>query len=277
MGHRMKLPRRRFLHLGAGAAALPAVWRVAWAQTYPTRPVHIIAPFPPGGTTDTSARLIGHWLSERLGQPFIVENRPGGGSIVGTEAVVKATPDGYTLLIVSVVNAISATLYEKLNFDFIRDITPVAGILRVPNVIVVNPSFPAKTVPEFIAYAKANPGKINMATAGNGSTPHIFGELFKMMAGVDLLTVHYRGGGPALADLLGGQVQVIFDPSLEAIGYIKAGKLRALAVTSATRSAALPDIPTIASLCRATRRAVGVEWVRQGTRPSRSSTSSTRR
>jgi tripartite-type tricarboxylate transporter receptor subunit TctC len=242
----MKLPRRRhFLHLAAGAVALPAVSRIAWAQAYPTRPVRIIVGFPGGSPSDIGARLIGQWLSERLGQPFVIENRPGAGSNVGTEFVVRAPPDGYTLLMVTATNAVNATLYDQLNFNFISDIAPVASIVRNPGVMVVNPSFPAKTVPEFIAYAKANPGKINMATAGLGTNQHIYGELFKVMAGVDLVPVHYRGSPPALTDLLGGQVQVIFDVLLSSITYIKAGKLRALAVTTATRSAALPDIPTV--------------------------------
>ncbi|MFZ0990148.1 MAG: tripartite tricarboxylate transporter substrate binding protein [Xanthobacteraceae bacterium] len=241
----MKLPRRTFLHLAAAAAALPAMPRVASTLDYPSRPVRIIVGFAPGGTSDISARLVGQWLSERLGRQFITENKTGAAGIIAAEYVVKAAPDGYTLLAFASAAAINATLYTNLNFNFIRDIAPVASILRVPNVILVNPSFPAATVPEFIAYAKANPGKINMATAGIGSTPHIFGELFKMMTGVNLLTVHYRGGGPALTDLLGGQVQVMFDPVGEAVGYIKAGRLRALAVTSATRLPALPDIPTV--------------------------------
>ena len=241
----MKLPRREFLHLSAAAIALPAVARSAWAETYPARPVHIIVGFAAGGPNDISARLIGQWLSERLGQQFVVENRPGAGGNVATEFVVRAPADGYTLLLVPAPAAINATLYDNLNFNFIRDIAPVAGILRVPEVMVVNPAVPANTVPEFIAYAKANPGKINMASAGNGSVPHVAGELFKFMTGVDLVRVGYRGGGPALVDLMGGQVQVMFEPTLSTIGYIRAGKLRALAVTSATRSAALPDVPTV--------------------------------
>jgi tripartite-type tricarboxylate transporter receptor subunit TctC len=241
----MKLPRRTFLHLAAAAAALPAMPRVASTLDYPSRPVRIIVGFAPGGTSDISARLVGQWLSERLGRQFITENKTGAAGIIAAEYVVKAAPDGYTLLAFASAAAINATLYTNLNFNFIRDVAPVASILRVPNVILVNPSFPAATVPEFIAYARANPGKINMATAGIGSTPHIFGELFKMMTGVNLLTVHYRGGGPALTDLLGGQVQVMFDPVGEAVGYIQAGRLRALAVTSATRLPALPDIPTV--------------------------------
>ena len=242
----MKLPRRSFLHLAAGAAALPAMSRIARAQAYPTRPVRIVVGFPPGGTTDISARLIGQWLSQRLGQQFVVDNRPGAGGSIAIEMVARGTPDGDTLLVAGLPLATNAILYTNLNFNVIRDIAPVAGILRVPNVIMVNTSFPTKTLPEFIAYARANPGMINMATAGIGSTLHIFGELFKMMVGVNLVTVHYHGGGPALTDLLGGRVQVIFDPLGEAMGYIRAGKLRALAVTSATRAAAVPDIPTVA-------------------------------
>jgi len=241
----VELPRRKFLHLAVSTAALPIASHLVWAQSYPSRPVRIIVGFAPGGTSDISARLVGQWLSERLGRQFITENKTGAAGNIAAEYVVNAAPDGYTLLVFASAAAINATLYTNLNFNFIRDIAPVASILRVPNVILVNPSFPAATVPEFIAYAKANPGKINMATAGIGSTPHIFGELFKMMTGVNLLTVHYRGGGPALTDLLGGQVQVMFDPVGEAVGYIKAGRLRALAVTSATRLPALPDIPTV--------------------------------
>src|SRR5215471_12841038 len=241
----MKLPRRQFLHLATGAAALPAVARLAWAQTYPTRPVRIIIGYAPGASADTTARLMAQWLSERLGQSVVVESRPGGGTNIATEAVVRATPDGYTLLMVGTAQAINATLYNKLNFHFIRDITPVAGLIRFPNVIVVNPSVPAKTVPELIAYAKASPGKISMASAGIGSGPHVAGELFKMMTGVDMVHVPYRGGGPALTDLLGGQVQVYFPTTVSSIGYIRAGRLRALAVTTATRSDALPDIPTV--------------------------------
>ena len=239
MGNAIKLPRRSFLHLAAGAAALPAMSRIARAQTYPTRPVRIIVGFPPGGTTGISARLIGQWLSQRLGQQFVVDNRPGAGGNVAFEMVARGTPDGYTLLVAGLPVATNAILYTNLNFNVIRDIAPVAGILRVPNVIMVNPRF-RPDLPEFIAYARANPGMINMATAGIGSTLHIFGELFKMMVGVNLVTVHYHGGGPALTDLLGGRVHVIFDPLGEAMGYIRAGKLRALAVTSATRAAAVP-------------------------------------
>jgi tripartite-type tricarboxylate transporter receptor subunit TctC len=240
------LGRRKFLHLAAGAAALPAFSRIAWAQAYPTRPVRLIAPFAAGGTSDTVARLMGQWLSERLGQPFVIEDRPGAGSNIGTEAVVRASADGYTLLMAGGYNAINATLYDKLNFNFIRDITAVAGIVRVPSVMVVHPSVPATTVLEFIAYAKSNPGKITMASAGKGAPSHLAGELFKIMAGIDMVHVPYRGGGPAVTDLIGGQVQVMFATTVETIGYIKAGRLRALAVTTATRSDALPDIPTVA-------------------------------
>jgi tripartite-type tricarboxylate transporter receptor subunit TctC len=242
----MKLPhRRQFLHLAAGAVALPAVSRIARAQTYPARPVRILVGFSPGGATDISARLMGQWLSERLGQPFVIENRPGAGSNIATEAVVRAAPDGYTLLLVAPTSAINATLYEKLNFNFIRDIAPIATISRETYLITVNPSVPAKTVPEFIAYAKANPGKLSMASAGNGTPTHVVGELFKMMTGVNLVHVPYRGGAPALTDLLGGQVEVMFTAMASSIEYIRAGKLRALAVTTATRSAALPDVPTV--------------------------------
>jgi tripartite-type tricarboxylate transporter receptor subunit TctC len=241
----MKLPRRKFLHLAAGAAALPALSRNARAQTYPARPVRIIVGFSPGGTADIVARLIGQWLSERLGQPFIIENRPGASSNIAVEAVVRASPDGYTLLQVVATNAINATLYDRLNFNFIRDIAPVASIARVPLVMEVNPSVPAKTVPEFIAYAKANPGKISMASAGIGTPGHVGGELFKMMTGVDMLHVPYRGSAPMVTDLLGGQVQAAFDNLPVSIEHISAGKLRALAVTTATRSEALPDVPTV--------------------------------
>jgi tripartite-type tricarboxylate transporter receptor subunit TctC len=241
----MKLPRRRFLHLAAGAVALPAVSRIASAQAYPTRPVRIIVGFPAGGPADIIARLMGQWLSERLGQPFVIENRPGAGSNIGTEVAVRAPSDGYTLLLANTTNAINATLYDNLNFNFIRDIAPVASIVRGPNVMEVHPSFPAKTVPEFIAYAKANPGKINFASGGNGSTAQLAGELFKMMADVDMVQVPYKGSAPALTDLLGGQVQVMFDLVISSIEHIRAGRLRALAVTTATRLRALPDIPTV--------------------------------
>jgi len=241
----MKLPRRNFLQLAAGAAALPVVSPIASAQTYPSRPVHWIVPFAPGGGSDIIARLVGQWLSERLGQPFVVENRPGAASNIATEAVVRAPADGYTLLQCATPNAVNATLYEKLNFNFIRDIAPVASISREVNVMVVHPSFPAKTVREFIAYNKANPAKITMASVGIGSTTHIFGELFKMMADVTMLNVPYRGQAPALADLLAGQVQIMFPLISSCIEYIRADKLRALAVTTATRAEALPDIPTV--------------------------------
>jgi len=241
----MKLPRRNFLHLAAGAAALPAVSRIARAQNYPTRPVRIVVGFPPGGGADIVARLIGQWLSERLGQSFVIENRPGAGSNIGTEAVVRALPDGYTLLLVQAANAINTTLYDKLNFNFIRDIAPVAGIMVVPNVMLVHPSVPAKTVPEFIAYAKAHPGKINLGSGGIGGPSHVAGELFKIMTGTDMLLVSYRGAGPSLVDLLAGQVQVGFQTLPSSIEYIRAHKLRALAVTTATRSGALPDLPTV--------------------------------
>jgi tripartite-type tricarboxylate transporter receptor subunit TctC len=241
----MTLPRRRFLHLAAGAAALPAVSRIAWAQSYPLRPVRVIVGFAAGGTTDVLARMIGQWLSERLGQPFLIENRPGAGTNIATEAVVKSAPDGYTLLMVSPPNTINATLYEKLNFNFLRDIAAVAAIARVPNVMEVNPAVPAKTVAEFIAYAKANPGKLSFASAGVGSSQHLSGEMFKMMAGVDMVHVPYRGGAPALTDLIGGQVQLMFDNVSSSIEHIRAGKLRPLAVSTATRSDALPDIPTV--------------------------------
>jgi tripartite-type tricarboxylate transporter receptor subunit TctC len=241
----LKFPRRRFLRLAAVAVALPAVSCNAWAQTYPTRPVRWVVPFPPGGPADISARLMGQWLSERLGQPFTIENKPGAGGNIGTELVVRAPADGYVLLLVGSFNATNATLYEKLNFNFIRDIAPIAGIMRNPLIMEVNPSVPAKTVPEFIAYAKSNPGKINMASGGNGSPQHLAGELFQMMTGVPMVHVPYRGSTPMLTDLLGGQVQVTFDPMLSSIEHIRTGKLRALAVTTAARSEALPDIPTV--------------------------------
>jgi len=241
----MKLPRRQFLHLAAGAAVLPAMTRIARAQAYPSRPVRIIVPFAPAGNIDLIARLIGQWLSERLGQSFVIENRPGAGTNVATEAVVRAPPDGYTLLQASSASAWNATLYEKLNFNFIRDIAPVAGVIRAPFVMEVNPSVPTKTVPEFIAHAKANPGKISMASAGIGSGPHVTGELFKMMAGVNMVHVPYRGSGPALTDLISGQVQIYFDGLPSSIEHIRTGKLRALAVTTAARSEVLPDIPSL--------------------------------
>ena len=242
----MKLPhRRQFLHLAAGAAALPAVSRVARAQVYPSRPVRIVVGFPAGGSFDVVARLFGQWLSERLGQPFIVENRSGAGGNIGTEVVVNAQPDGYTLLLVNDTHAVNATLYEKLNFDFIRDIAPIASIASVPNVMQVNPAVPAQSVSEFIAYAKANPGKINMASGGNGSPAHVSGELFKIMTGVNMLHVPYRGGAPAIADLIGGQVQVMFGNIPQSIEILKSGKLRPLGVTTATRLDVLPEVPTV--------------------------------
>ena len=241
----MILPRRRFLHVAGGAAALSAsVPWVARAQTYPAQPVRIVVGFPPGGPTDIVARLIGQYLSERLGQQFVVENRSGAGGNIAADMVVRAQPDGYTLLLVSAANAIGATLYENLNFVFLRDIAPVAGVIRVPNVMEVNPSIPTWTVPEFIAYAKANPGKINMAGV-NGTTLHLAGELFKMMAGVDMVYVPYKGAAPALTDLVGGQVQVLFDTVSSSIEHIRSGRLRALAVTTATPSKALPGIPSL--------------------------------
>jgi tripartite-type tricarboxylate transporter receptor subunit TctC len=241
----MKLPRRHFLQLAAGVSALPLLPRIATAQTYPSRPVRWIVGFAPGGGNDIVARLMGQWLSERTGQAFIIENRPGAGTNIATEVVVHAPPDGYTLLLVGLPNASNASLYERLSFNFIRDITPAAGIARSPQVMVVHPSVPAKTVPEFIAYAKANPGKVNMGSAGTGSVTHLAGELFKMMAGVNLAHVPFRGNGPALAAMLGGQVEVQFPSVASAIEYIRTGKLRGLAVTGATRSQALPDLPTV--------------------------------
>jgi tripartite-type tricarboxylate transporter receptor subunit TctC len=241
----VSFPRRRFLQLTGGAAALPLVCRIAGAQAYPTRPVRIIVGFAPGGTQDIIARLLGQWLSERLGQPFVIENRPGGGGNVGAEAVVRAPPDGHALLLIGSPNMINATLYKNLNFNFISDIAPVASINRAPFVMEVNQTFPAKSVPEFIAYAKANPGKINMASAGTGTGLHVAGELFKMMTGVNMIHVPYRSAGPALADLIGGQVQVMFDAIPASIEHLRAGRLRALAVTSATRLEALPDIPAV--------------------------------
>ena len=242
----MKLPRRNFLHLAAGAAALPAVSRFAWGETYPSRPVRIVVTSAAGNAPDIIARLIGQWLSERLGQQFIVENRSGGGGNIGTEAVVKSPADGYTLIMIATNNAINTSLYEKLNFNFMRDIAPVASMVRSPNALVVNPSVPAKTIPEFIAYAKANRGKVNMASSGNGTSPHVAGELFKMMTGVDMIHVPYRGAAPALTDLLGGQVQAMIASTAATIPYIKSGKLHPLAVTTSTRLEVLPDIPTVA-------------------------------
>ena len=241
----MKLLRRQFLHLAAGATALPAISRVARAQAYPSRPVRWIVGFAPGGGNDIVARLMGQWLSERLGQPFVIENRPGAGTNIATEVVVNAPPDGYTLLLAGIPNAFNASLFGKLKFNFIRDIAPVAGIIRMPFVMVVNPSVPANTVPEFIAYAKANPGKVNMASAGTGGGTHLAGELFKIMAGVNLMHVPYRSNGYALTALLGGQVDVLFPSLSSSIEYIRTGKLRGLAVTIAMRSEALSDLPTV--------------------------------
>jgi tripartite-type tricarboxylate transporter receptor subunit TctC len=242
----MKLARRQFLHLAAAAAALPAVSRVADAQGYPTRPVRVIVGFAPGQALDIATRIMGQWLSERLGQQFIIENRPGAGGNIATEAVVRAPPDGYTLLAIGSNNMINPTLYQNLNYDFIRDIAPLASIYRVPQVMEVNPSFPAKTVPEFIAYAKAHPAEISFASAGNGSVAHVTGELFKMMTGVNMLHVPYRGAPPALTDLIAGQVQVMFDNMPSSIEHIRAGRLRPLAVTATTRWQGLPDVPPLA-------------------------------
>ena len=242
----IKLPRRQFLHLAAGAAALPAMPRIARAQAYPTRPVRIIVGFPAGGSADLAARLVAQWLSERLGQQFVVENRPGAGANIAVEAAVNAPADGYTLLLVGPPQAINAALYDKLNFNFLRDIAPIASILRYPNVMEVHPAVPVKTVPEFIAYAKANPGKLNFASAGNGTSQHVSGELFRAMTGVNMVHVPYRGNAPALTDLVGGQVQVMFDNIPTSIEHIRAGKLRSLAVTTTARSDVLPDLPTVA-------------------------------
>ena len=242
----MKLSRRSLLHLSAGAVALPALSRRARAQTYPSRPIRLIIGYTPGGSADITARLTGQWLSERLGQSVIVESRPGGGTNIATEAVVRAPPDGYTLLLVAPANAINATLYDKLSFDFLRDIVPVAGIIRFPNVVDVNPSLPVKSIPELIAYAKTNPGKLNMASSGNGSTIHMSGELFKMMTGINMVHVPYRGGAPALTDLIAGQVHVMFDNLPTSAEHVRSGRLRGLAVTGTARSHVLPDLPTVA-------------------------------
>jgi tripartite-type tricarboxylate transporter receptor subunit TctC len=241
----MPLARRRFLHLAAATAVLPTLSHAAAAQTYPTRPVRLVVGYSAGSNLDILGRLMGQWLSERLGQQFVIENRPGAGSNIATETVVRAPPDGYTLLMVSAGNAINATLYDNLNFNFISDIAPVAGIIRSTNVMVVAPSFPAKTIPDFIAYAKANPGKVNMASGGSGSGPHVAGELFKSMTGIDMRHVPYRGSPQALTDIVGGQVQVMFDLVSSSIQLVNAGKLRALGVTTASRSTALPDVPTV--------------------------------
>jgi len=241
----MKLPRRNFLHLAAGAAALPTVSRIGWTEAYPSRPVRLVTGFAAAGGSDVVARLIGQWLSERLGQSFIIENRPGAGGNIGTESVVRAPPDGYTLLLVTFANVVNASLYKKLNFNFIRDISPVAGLMRVPDLMAIHPSVPARTVPEFIAYANANAGKITMASAGNGSSGHLAGELLKMMVGISLVHAPYRGNGPALTDLLGGQVELMFPTSPSVVEYVKSGRLRGLAVTTASRSETLPDVPTV--------------------------------
>ena len=241
----MNLPRRQFLELVAAAAAFPTLPRLAWAQTFPSRPVRWVVPWPAGGPADISARLIGQWLSERLSQPFVIDNRPGAGGNIGTEVVTTSPADGYTLLLAGSFNAINATLYDNLKFDFLRDIAPVAGIMRNPLVMVVNPSVPVNTVPEFISYAKANPGKLNVGTGGNGSPQHMASELFKMMADVNPVHVHYRGSAPMLTDLLRGELHVSFEPMLSAIEHIRTGKLRALAVTTANRSRTLPDVPTV--------------------------------
>ena len=241
----MTLPRRKFLRVVAGTAILSSISQIARAQVYPTRPIHLVVPFTPGGTTDIVARLVGQWLSERLGQPIVVENRPGAGTNVGTEVVVKAAPDGYTLLVASVSAAINATLYQTLNFDFRRDIAPIAGLIRTAYVMEVNQSVPVNTVPEFIAYAKANPAKVNMASSGNGTGAHLSGELFNMMTGTKMIHVPYRGAAPALVDLIAGQVQVQFASTPETIEYIRNGKLRAIGVTTSTRLAALPEIQAI--------------------------------
>jgi tripartite-type tricarboxylate transporter receptor subunit TctC len=240
------MKRRQFLQLAAGAAVLPAISTIAKAQAYPSRPIRLIIGYTPGGSADLTARLMGQWLSERLGQPFVIENRPGGGTNIATEAVVRAPSDGYTLLLAAPANAINATLYDKLNFNFLRDVEPVAGIIRFPNVVVVNPLVPVKSIPELIAYAKANPGKLNMASSGNGSTIHMSGELFKMLTGINMVHVPYRGGAPALTDMISGQVQVMFDNIPTCAEHVKSGKLRGLAVTSTTRSEVLPDLPTVA-------------------------------
>lgn len=241
----MKVPRRQFLRLAAAAAALPAASRIAWSQAYPSRPLRLIVGFAAGGNFDLIARLIAQSMSEQFQRPVLVENRPGAGSNIATEAVIRSPADGYTLLFAGAVNTVNATLYENLNFNFINDVAPVAGVVRFPNVMTVGPSFPAETVPEFIAYAKANPGKINQGSSGNGTTQHLAGELFKMMTGVDFLHVPYKGASQAITALLSGQVQVLFEPSPASISYIKSGQLRALAVTAATRSEALPDLPTV--------------------------------
>ena len=274
----MKLARRKFLHLIAGALAMPAMPRVAAAaQGYPSRPVRLIVPFGSAGATDIVARLIGQWLSERLAQPFVIENRPGAGGNLGMEALVRSPPDGYTLALMGLPSAINVTLYQNLSFNLARDIAPVAGIVRFPNLMVVNPTIPAKTVPEFIAYAKAHPGRLNMSSPGNGSTPHVFGELFKMMAGIDMVHVPYRSVAAAMTDMLSGQVQVAFGTSASTIEYVRAGTLRALAVTTATRSDCCRSCRQSPNSCRATRRAHGSGLQRRGIRQSKLSKGSTQR
>jgi tripartite-type tricarboxylate transporter receptor subunit TctC len=276
-GTLLQFPRRQFLHLAAGAAALPAVSRIARAQPYPTRPVRLMVGFAPGQAIDIVARLMAQWLSERLAQQFIIENRPGAGGNIAAEVVARAPADGYALLVVGANYAINATLYEKLNYNLIRDIVPVASIYRVIQVMEVNPAFPATTVPEFITYAKANPGRINFASAGTGSVAHVTGELFKMMSGVNMQHVAYRGAPPALTDLLAGQVQVMFDNLPSSVEHIRAGRLRALAVTATTRWQGLPDIPTVSDFVPVSRPAPGLASVRPRARPPRPSTSSIRR
>jgi tripartite-type tricarboxylate transporter receptor subunit TctC len=272
----LKLRRREFLHLASGAAAVTAVSPIAWAQTYPAGPVRLVVGFAAGGGQDISARLMGQWLSKRLDETFFIENRPGAATNIATEAVVRGRADGYTLLLATTANAINATLYDNLNFNFIRDIAPVASIVRVPNVMVVNPSFPARTVPEFIAYAKANPSKVSFASGGAGSSVHVSGELFKMMTSVNMVHVPYRGAALALADLMGGQVQVMFDLMNSSIEHIRAGKVRPLAVTTVARSDALPDLRPLAISYQATRRVPGRESAHHGRPLMRSSISSTR-
>ena len=277
MGIAMKLPRRSFLHLAAGASTLPSLSRVAWAQTYPERPVHLIVTVAAGGSPDIIARLIGQWLTDRLGQPFIIENRAGAAGNIATEIVVRAPPDGYTLMLAISANAINASLYDRLNYNFIRDIAPVASISTIPLVMEVNPSVPAHTVAEFIAYAKGKPGKINMASGGTGSPLHVAGELFKMMAGVDMLHVPYRSEALALPDLISGQVQIMFGVVPASLGYIRAGKLRALAVTSAKRQEVLPDVPALSEFFPDYEANAGMESARPKPRPKKLSKSLTRR
>jgi tripartite-type tricarboxylate transporter receptor subunit TctC len=274
----MKLPRRQFLRLATGAAALPFAPHVARAQAYPTRPVRIVVTFPAGSTSDIISRPLAQWLHERLGQPFVIDNRPGAGGTIGTETVVRSSPDGYTLLLVAGAHTVNATLYDKLSFNFIRDIAPIAGISRDAALVTVHPSVPAKTVPEFIAYAKANPGKINMASAGVGSPSHVTGELFKMMAGINMVHIPYRGSPPAFTDLIAGQVQVTFQTTAASIAHIRAGTVRALAVTTAARSEVLPDLPSVSEFVFQDMKRVRCgASVRQGIRPLRSSISSTKR